>query len=319
MAFALSLERRVKLTWFIDRHLQNNTMTPGEASKMRGRLNWSCSSLFGRIGRAKVTPFTHRAAKPGRWPQLNQFIVGALRWWKDLLRDTRADLCAEVRLTDRLAKTLPTPLVYTDSSLKGTGVFVVIPESIHGPACYKQFADVIPQETFHELETAIRLDLAAKNDLHLLDDTSVRDIAIAVLETAVVLLVFTEFHQMVNAFAGTMADWRRGIAWVDNNTTLSTVIRGNARGKVLGGVLTLMSDKIWHQLAIKSLCYLFLRVGTHQNPADLPSRNENAEKVIGRPVPYFRFRGRTSASVLRELLAEMSCGTSGRVSTPGQG
>ena len=61
--------------------LQRGTLSPAAAAKLRGRLGWAQSLLFGRFGRAMLAPFTNRqyAKGSGRLP-LSAELSEALPW-----------------------------------------------------------------------------------------------------------------------------------------------------------------------------------------------------------------------------------------------
>ena len=93
--------------------LSNGTLTPAQAAKLRGRLGFSQSLLFGRMGRALLNPLSARqySKTSGRFHPLNEQLKQTLEWWIEILRTANPR---------RTMLTPPKPcVVYCDAS--GTG------------------------------------------------------------------------------------------------------------------------------------------------------------------------------------------------------
>ena len=89
------------------------TLTPGKAAKIRGRLGYAQSLMFGRLGRAHLQPFSDRQyAKHGlgKW-ELNSDLKEVLAWWI-------ANVFSAVPRRVNFSKEAPV-LVYTDASGQG--------------------------------------------------------------------------------------------------------------------------------------------------------------------------------------------------------
>ena len=104
--------------------LVNGQLTPAQAAKLRGRLGFIQSLLFGRTGRALMNAFTARqySKTKGRPHPLNDELKLSLNWWVHALQN------AEPRRT--LLKPTKPVLVYCDASGSGHIGFVVIYEGI---------------------------------------------------------------------------------------------------------------------------------------------------------------------------------------------
>ena len=65
--------------------LDTNCLSPGQASKLAGRLSWSCQHLFHKLGRAMLGPLFRQkfAARP--W-KLSEDLRNALCWWQRILK-----------------------------------------------------------------------------------------------------------------------------------------------------------------------------------------------------------------------------------------
>ena len=75
--------KRVDLTNDIRQVLSYNQLNPGQASKLRGRLGFSQSLLFGKVGRAMLQPLTQRqySKTTGRAHPLPNELRDTLSWW----------------------------------------------------------------------------------------------------------------------------------------------------------------------------------------------------------------------------------------------
>ena len=97
----------------LDAIQKRGRLAPAAAAKLRGRLGFAQSLLFGRVGRAHLAPFSERQysmAQDSRFP-LNDELRNAIAWWENLLASP---------MPRRLMFDMPHPaLVYTDAC--GTG------------------------------------------------------------------------------------------------------------------------------------------------------------------------------------------------------
>ena len=78
-------EKVVKWVKAIDRALADDCLAPGDASKLAGRLSWSCQFMFRRVGRAMLRPLFMQkfAARPHK---LSAELRHSLHWWRQVLR-----------------------------------------------------------------------------------------------------------------------------------------------------------------------------------------------------------------------------------------
>ena len=89
--------------------LKGGRLTPAQAAKVRGRLGFSQSLFFGRVGRALLGPFSDRqyTAATGTHHPLTDDIREALQWWIQ---------CLERATPRRVSFNPQSPvLVYTDA------------------------------------------------------------------------------------------------------------------------------------------------------------------------------------------------------------
>ena len=78
-----SADKVRKWTHCIKQALQSSVLRAGEASKLAGRLQWACQSMFKRLGRALLRDvYDQQRNKTGRiGPRLKRTLL----WWVDVL------------------------------------------------------------------------------------------------------------------------------------------------------------------------------------------------------------------------------------------
>lgn len=77
--------KRVKWSRQIKNALDNLSLTPGEASKLAGRLSWASQACFKRLGRALLYPlYRQQRARHSSFASDSDLAL-ALRWWLEVL------------------------------------------------------------------------------------------------------------------------------------------------------------------------------------------------------------------------------------------
>ena len=126
--------------------LKYNQLNPAQAAKLRGRLGFAQSFVFGKLGRALLHPLTARqySQLPGRNHPLNEELNESLRWWIALL-------------TRNSPRTVPfgapkPTLLYTDASGSGHISAVLLHEGVqytthtHLPPWFTSIAKILEFE-----------------------------------------------------------------------------------------------------------------------------------------------------------------------------
>ena len=67
----------------ISEALRTGKMSPGEASKLSGALQWGTQFVFKKLGRAMTRPIFRKAHQ--HFPELDDEMLLALRWWREVL------------------------------------------------------------------------------------------------------------------------------------------------------------------------------------------------------------------------------------------
>ena len=105
--------KRTELLNELRQVLSKGTLAPAQAAKLRGRLGYSQSLMFGRFGRALMTEFTARqySKNTTRYHPVNDEIREAIKWWIGIL-------CSSTPRKVALNPKKPI-LVYADASGEG--------------------------------------------------------------------------------------------------------------------------------------------------------------------------------------------------------
>ena len=89
-------QRRERLLAEIAEIRSSGRLTPGQASKLRGKLQFTTCSLFGRTGRAQMRPLSERQYQFSGKVGLNGPLRSALKAWEVILQDGRTRPIPEV-------------------------------------------------------------------------------------------------------------------------------------------------------------------------------------------------------------------------------
>ena len=129
--FDVSKNRRKKYVDLLQRYLDRDELLRPQASQLAGRLNWACNALFGRCGRAFLSPILARASHREARPGLNRDLRGALKWWQRWLSAPRGDLS---RFVPSAPRQVAVPAVsYSDASTDfGLGGVLLLPTTQEG-------------------------------------------------------------------------------------------------------------------------------------------------------------------------------------------
>ena len=126
--FAISENRRQKYLEILRRYLARNQLLRPQAAQLAGRLNWACNALFGRCGRAFLSPILARSIHREARPQLNRDLAAALRWWVAWLSAPQAGLARFIAAAPRQG--VAPVVTYSDASTSfGLGAVLLLPAS----------------------------------------------------------------------------------------------------------------------------------------------------------------------------------------------
>ena len=79
-----SEDKVTKWTHRITRALKEGKLSPGDASKLSGALQWATQAIFKKLGRAMIRPIIKQSY--ARWSKIGKELELALRWWLEVLQ-----------------------------------------------------------------------------------------------------------------------------------------------------------------------------------------------------------------------------------------
>ena len=83
----ITTDRLQKLVTAINGYLLLQMLKPGQALRLYGQIGWTCMTLHGRSGRAKLRPIMQQAREDNVNTDVQ--LQSALLWWKCFLTDYR--------------------------------------------------------------------------------------------------------------------------------------------------------------------------------------------------------------------------------------
>ena len=177
----------------VQRMIDAGSCSPSEASKLRGRMVWAASSMFGRCGRGGQGPLSDRQYDVGQC-ELTEPLLAALRYIQALVK------VVPPRIVPLHSAPAPPIVVYTDASFEpaemsspGLGSVIFAPdEPTEGRAAW------VPAEV--------------------LDSFAERATQIAPLEALAVTLATLQFRRKL---AGAEIIW-----FIDNQSVCASLVRG---------------------------------------------------------------------------------------------
>ena len=243
-------DRARQLTDMISNILHKQSLAPGVAAKLWGKLGFASTQMYGRFGRAKLRAIGRRQYEPGR-TRLNPQLRSALLWW----------LLELPKVPDRVIPTRVDQLPVTISYSDGEGAFGQIGVAIWRQGCAIGRAGVIrvPKEVRDRWDP--KRKCGRYNDIF-------------EVEALGPLVVLTNFADVV-----------RGSLWlhlVDNAASSSTLVSGSS--SVESG--DLISGLTWSLIAGLRCLPWFDRVDTHSNPVDGLSRGKLEGRGVLEPLCF---------------------------------
>ena len=246
MQLEIKADRRLDLTTEIESVLSSGLLDPGSAGKLKGKLMFGASQLWGKVGRAFLRPISER--QYARFPLGSEFKVDealrrSLMQWKFLVNE------GPPRPIDRVSEKLVDAVIFTD------GFFTPDPRSqdkdpdrVGGVlfdrrcSCPCQFTAVVPDSIKSKwLKRATQ---------------------IVPVEMIATILALETFQDRVRG-----ADI---LLLVDSESVEGALIKGYSSREDLCDLIS-----VFWNLAFKLNCRVFIdRISTDANPADWPSRNK---------------------------------------------
>ena len=245
MQLEIKKERREELVQEIDSILEVGLLDPGSAGKLKGKLMFGASQLWGKVGRAFLRVISERQYM--RFPQGSEFEVDpplreSLLHWKRLVTQ------GPPRPIDKVGSKLVDAVIFTDGFTPDPRSFESLPDRV-GAVLFdrriqrpRQFTSIIPESVKSQwLKRSTQI--------------------VPVEMIAAVLALFT------------FADRVRGsdlLLLIDSEAVEAALIKGYSSREDLCSIISVFWD-----LALSLRVRVFIdRISTDANPADWPSRNK---------------------------------------------
>ena len=217
--------------------LHSDRMGSGLAASLSGKLGFTITATFGKVGRARIRPFINRAYS--RKSYLTPHIRSCLRWWLRFLRIYRP------RPVPSSLLAMPTIISYSDGEggSAGVGVAAWVPWLSTPVAAFC----MVPDEV-----RSLWAKMAGKLDY--------RDIYL--IEAVGPLILLMAFPRIM-----------RNVMWIhfiDNESAESALISGSSSLLAADHVVGLT----WEICSERTLYPYFDRVASADNPVDALSRGD---------------------------------------------
>lgn len=245
MQLEIKADRKKDLLDEIDSILHVGLLDPGSAGKLKGKLMFGASQLWGKVGRAFLRPISER--QYWKFPSNTEFkldvpLTESLRQWKKLVH------AGPPRQIDLAQERLPDAVIFTDGFTPDPRSSDVSPDRIGGVIFERrlkqprQFTAVVPDEIKERwLERATQI------------------MPIEMLAPVVALSTFADRLVGADIFL-----------FIDSESVEAALIKGYSSRSDMCEIITLFWD-----LALELKARIFIdRVSTDANPADWPSRNK---------------------------------------------
>ena len=235
LAISLPEDKKSKWTERILDILREDHVTHPELESVIGRLSFSQTSIFGRVGRVMLSPLYTKLHSPFYTGALTECERNSLLWWSVALPTFEPRRCHK-------KGSVADSIVYTDAATK-TSIIAFVE------------LDPVDFRTSRTLKRVAATRVPPKW-ISLFDSTSL----IYGLETAAVLAFFMDPDVASSGPNITI--------YIDNNNTLEALIQNVAKPPVI----TAMVQLIWHRIRTNGLNVWFERVPSKRNIADIPTK-----------------------------------------------
>ena len=249
MVLKIKESRKEELLDEIDSITTSGVLSPGQAGKLRGKLMFGASQLWGKIGRAFLRSLSERQYSKVPRSDVNKAISLSLDQWRLLVESgpPRPIECTGSRKTDFV--------IFTDGS------FPDAKSSLADP----WIGGVLFQRGARPIQFGCRVDKK------LIDSWIPRKSQIAMVELFATVVALSTFGNRIKG------SW--SLLFVDSESALGALVKGYSAKEDLCELVG-----VFWNLALEFQINLFIdRVPTDSNPADPPSR---ASLEVGRALGW---------------------------------
>ena len=233
--------RRTELLAQIELHLQQNCLKPKNAERLRGRLQWYDTFLFGRIANYSMSVIGKRATSCAMSGSLDPPLRRALLFLKEHVLVSKP-----VELTRAAGKTY---FIFTDGAVEPSEVGTQMLASVGG-ILYN--GEGVAEAFFSEKVPQLVLDMFLQHSSHPIFEVEL-------------LAVLVAAHTWGQAIANTYA-----VFYIDNEAAKSALMKSHS-SVLFGNVITTCFAQIEFEQNLK---VWFGKVPSYSNPSDKPSRFE---------------------------------------------
>ena len=237
MTLSIRLPKKKAAAWAmsIAAHASCGKISHADLESVIGRLSFTQTSVFGRIGRAMLSPLYTKLHATHYDQTLDQKELTTLRWW----------VVALGHMVPRVATPKPTVterVVYTDAA----GKSAIIAAVIFDPVRYTRDKTI---DSVWSLKTGYRWKstFAKTNFIYGLE------------MLALLALLMDETNDLRD---------KSVTFYIDNDNALQALVKNTAGPTVIQGMVAL----IWHRIRDLRITPWFERVPSKRNIADLPTR-----------------------------------------------
>ncbi len=245
MVLQIKEDRRKDLLEEIDQILSTRTLDPGSAGKLKGKLMFGASQLWGKIGRAFLRSISERqyARSPGEDSfGLNDALELSLRQWRKLIQS------GPPRLIELKKNGLADVVVFTDGFTPDPRDSEKLPDRVGGVLFDRRLSHPV------QFTAVVSKDVQKK--------WLTRKTQIVPVEMIATLLALTTFGDRVRN-----SDL---IMLIDSEAVEAALVKGYSSKEDLCLLISHFWDLVFH---FRSRVFID-RVSTDSNPADWPSRND---------------------------------------------
>ena len=225
----------------IDGILSSGRLLPGAAAKLKGKLMFAASQLWGKVGRAFLRPLSERQYSRECWDKLDRSLVLALQGWLQLLKHAPRRTLAPFS-NEKVEWVLFTDGYTPDQRFGETG------DSMIGAVLFKADGSVPPRYLSEVVPAQVVKDWRARAN------------QISMVE---LIAPIVAFHRWKDVLEG-----RKTLVLIDNESAEGALVKGYSSKEDACEALS----HFWLEVAdVRGFIYIE-RIPTDANPADLPSR-----------------------------------------------
>ena len=239
MVLQIKGSRKEELLCEIDSIMQSGVLPPGQAGKLRGKLMFGASQLWGKIGRAFLRSLSERQCSKVPRSDVNKAIALSLRHWRSLIEGGP-----------------PRPIEFAGSRKAD---FVIFTDGSFPDAKSSLKDPWIGGVLFSRESRPVQF--GCKVDLEMMDRWIPRKSQIAMVELFATVVALKTFQDRLRG------SW--SLLFVDSESAQGALVKGYSAKEDLCELVGVFWD-----LALETQVNLFIdRVPTDSNPADPPSRD----------------------------------------------